>query len=164
MPLDLGGRAQGGLDLSGAEPRQSVELFRQARERLTERCGQVLLASGLVDVHRVDQKRTELVDELIEVLDPRLQQIDDPRDPSPSSVSSAARHRSASRSRPLIRLEQVERGKTGDVLLVEPVQFFGVEDGVAAADAIEREQRDQLVPREAPRDRRRATSRATPEN
>src|SRR5207248_9068580 len=32
-----------------------------------------------------------------------------------------------------------------EVLLVEPVEFFGIEHRVAAADALEREERNQLV-------------------
>ena len=35
------------------------------------------------------------------------------------------------------------------VLRVEPVELLGIEDGVAAADALEREARDELVAREA---------------
>ena len=43
---------------------------------------------------------------------------------------------------------ELVRRQPHDVLLVEPVELFGVEHGVAAADPLERERRDELVARE----------------
>ena len=64
-----------------------------------------------------------------------------------SPVVKASRHRPCSRARLETPGELVGR-QPGNVLLVEPVELFGVEDGVAAADAFERERCDQLVARE----------------
>jgi hypothetical protein len=44
--------------------------------------------------------------------------------------------------------DQVVSGQPRDVLRVEPVELLGIEDSVAAADALERETRNQLVARE----------------
>ena len=65
-----------------------------------------------------------------------------------SLVSSASRHKPAAISRSLIRASNSSRRHPRDVLLVEPVQLLRIEDGVAAADAFEREQLDQLLARE----------------
>ena len=61
------------------------------------------------------------------------------RAPRSSSLHSPASSRAARRG------ERDLRGQPQDVLLVEPVEFLGIEDGVAAADPLERERRNQLV-------------------
>ena len=72
-----------------------------------------------------------------------------PRPATPArSPANASCHRPASRSSGSTRAAQVVARQPGDVLLVEPLELLGIEDGVPAADALEREARDQLVARE----------------
>ena len=109
------------------------------------------------------KKNRPSVDEIVEPLRARLQQLEHgekPRVPiaeiARRSTARAASNDGFSRARELVRREPHQ------VLLVEPVELLGVEDRVAAADALERERRDELVAREHLPIVARATSRAAP--
>ena len=70
------------------------------------------------------------------------------RNHSRSSPANDSRHRPASASERLHAGGKIRRRQPHDVLLVEPVELVLAEDGVAAADAFERERGDELVARE----------------
>ena len=77
----------------------------------------------------------------------RLEQINRLRPGAARSASASLARPAASRSGPEPGQNLVP-AQPHDVLLVEPVELLRIEHGVAAADALEREPRDEFVARE----------------
>src|SRR6185437_8558813 len=137
------------LDLDSTERLDRIKSGRKLTQGRTDLRGRQMLPAGrLVDVRLLDEKRPELIDELIEVLYSRGEQPQNPLDPGClrrfERVAPQARIDQAA----LDTAEQLGGRQPGDVLLVEPVKLLGIEDRVAAADPFEREQLDQFVARE----------------
>ena len=109
---------------------------------------------------RIRQKGPSAVDVVRQPLRARLQQRENPAHPwelvtGQRLPPQAGRLESGRESR-----QQFFVRKREQVLMVEPVQLLGVEDGVAAADALEREAIDELADRQQLFIRCPATSRA----
>src|SRR3954453_24197114 len=93
----------------------------------------------------MDEERLRRVHQLGEVFSPWFHQFEDARDPRRFASRQAVAPESARLQAPLNSPKQLRARQTCDVLLVEPVQFFRVEDGIPAADALEGKERHELV-------------------
>src|SRR5205823_13402971 len=91
---------------------------------------------------------TQVFDELVELLDARLEQREHGGNPFRLRCLQRLAPQSGLAQPRFNPLEQRCRRQPSDVLLVEPVELLRIEHGVAAADPVEREERDQLVSRE----------------
>ena len=106
--------------------------------------GYFCTAAGVV-IDLLHEEQPAVVDELTEFPGARLQQFDDALAARRARCRpKLSRHRPASRSSGVRRDDQLAGRQPHDVLLVEPVELLGIEDGVAAADALEREALDEL--------------------
>ena len=120
----------------------------RAQVRAHSRDGKVLLHRGLVESDGLIEERTAIVDELAELLRPRLKERHHAQEPLALVAVEGRPPQTGVGEERLHACGEIAGGQPADVLLIEPVELFLTEDGVAAADALERERGDELVARE----------------
>ena len=96
----------------------------------------------------IDEEEPALRDEVVQTLDARLQQLEHRKEPGVPIREVGLVPESCLPERRLETPRELVGRQAHDVLLVEPVELLLIEDGVAAADAVERERLDQLLPAE----------------
>jgi hypothetical protein len=85
---------------------------------------------------------------MVERFHARLQQLEDLRDPGGLAADECIAPQARLPQARLYARQELRGRQACDVLLIEPVQLLGIEDGVSAADALEGEELRELVARE----------------
>ena len=128
---------------------ESAERQRRARRR----DGRDPACPGVLDGRRVvfdavAQKRLELRDQVLEPPHAREQESDDTLEPRGARAFERCVPQSRGFEGGTKACDDLRGRHSRDVLRVHPLEFLGIEHGIAAADPLERKCRDQFLPRE----------------
>src|SRR5438034_6657086 len=105
----------------------------------------ILVERRRVVLERIRKEESSVRREIVEPLRARLQELERGKKPRVSIIEVVLAPQTRRFERWFDTSRQFLRRKTHDVLLIEPLQFFRIEHGVAAADSVERKRSDELV-------------------
>src|SRR5581483_4612571 len=141
--------AQRGLDRRRIEAVERCQTATKLSDVLGHsRWPKVLRDGRFVVGDRVGEEESPEACEVAETFGAWLQQLEDRKEPRPPRGDEIVLPQAGRLERRPQTRRELARREPHDVLLIEPIQLFWIEDSVAAADARERERRDELVARE----------------
>src|SRR5580704_1057385 len=105
----------------------------------------MFLDSRRIELNRIREEEPPLRREIIETAGPRLQELDHCKEPCASRVEIAALPDTGRFEYRLEPYRQLVWLQPDDVLLTEPLEFFRIEHGIAAADSLQPECGRELI-------------------
>src|SRR3989441_9877433 len=98
-----------------------------------------------IEFDRANEEESSVCGEIVEALRARLQQLEDREEPRVTLAEIVVAPESGGFERGLDSARELVGREPHDVLLIEPIQFLGIEHRIPAADAIERERLHDVV-------------------